>query len=94
MANNIEWFINQMNSQGGTDSDYADVLFGTVISANPLRIKISNEMVLDRTFLAVTETATKANLKSGDGVVILRGHGNRNSNVGAQQFVVLDKIGG
>lgn len=94
MANNIEWFINQINSQGGTDSDYADVLFGTVISANPLRVKISNEMVLDRTFLAVTETATKANLKSSDGVVILRGHGNRNSNVGAQQFVVLDKIGG
>ncbi|WP_294975213.1 DUF2577 family protein [uncultured Leuconostoc sp.] len=94
MANNIEWFIDRMNSQGGTDSDYADVLFGTVVSGSPLKVKISNEIVLDRTFLAVTETAIKAKLKSGDGVVILRGHGNKNSHVGAQQFVVLDKIGG
>ncbi|MEX0380472.1 DUF2577 family protein [Leuconostoc sp. MS02] len=94
MANNIEWFIDRMNSQGGTDSDYADVLFGTVVSSSPLKVKISNEIVLDRTFLAVTETAIKAKLKSGDGVVILRGHGNKNSHVGAQQFVVIDKIGG
>lgn len=94
MANNIEWFVNRMNSQGGTDSDYADVLFGTIISGNPLKVKISNELVLDRTFLAITETAKKAKLNTGDGVVILRGHGNRDSHVGAQQFVVLDKIGG
>lgn len=94
MANNIEWFINQMNSQGGTDSDYADILFGTVVSQNPLKVKISNDLVLDRTFFALTETAAKANLTVGSGVVIIRGHGNRNSNVGAQQFVVLDKIGG
>lgn len=94
MANNIEWFINQMNSQGGTDSDYADVMFGTVISEYPLKIRISNDLVLDRSFLALTETAVKSGLTYGSGVVILRGHGNRNSNVGAQQFVVLDKIGG
>lgn len=94
MANNIEWLLSQINKQGGVDSDYADVLFGTVISANPLKIKISNELVLDRTFLALTATIARSGLKNGDGVVILRGHGNKNSTVGAQQFVVLDKIGG
>lgn len=91
---NIEWFIQKMNTQGGVDSDYSDILFGKVVSASPLKVKISNELVLDRTFLALTQTAVNAKLKVNDGVVIIRGHGNRNSSVGAQQFVVIDKIGG
>lgn len=94
MVANIEWFLHQIKSQGGVDSDYADVLFGKVVSTGPLKVKISNELVLDRTFLALTQTAVNAKLKVNDGVVIIRGHGNHSSLVGAQQFVIIDKIGG
>lgn len=91
---NIEWLINRINAQGGVDSDYADIMFGKVISVNPLKVKISNELVLDRNFLALTQTAVNAKLRNNDGVLIIRGHGNHNSLVGAQQFVIIDKIGG
>lgn len=94
MAGDVEWLVSEINKQGGADSDYADVLFGTVTSGSPLKVEIANGMVLDKTFLALTKTADDANLKKGDGVVIIRGHGNRNSTVGGQQFIVIDKIGG
>lgn len=60
-----EKLIDWMDSQGGSDSDYADVVYGTVISASPLKIQTSNQLTLDDAFLDVDDSLTdyKAKMK-------------------------------
>lgn len=48
-----ERILEMMKQRGGHDSDYADVVFGTVVSASPLKIQISNQMTLTDAFLVL-----------------------------------------
>ncbi|WP_416353934.1 DUF2577 domain-containing protein [Agrilactobacillus fermenti] len=48
-----------MNAKGGNDSDYADFMFGKVISVDPLKIQLSNQMVLTDSFLTLGRQVTK-----------------------------------
>ncbi|TPR21454.1 DUF2577 domain-containing protein [Apilactobacillus timberlakei] len=46
-----EWLIKQMNQRGGHINDYADVVYGTVISPKPLKIQLSEKITLNDSFL-------------------------------------------
>lgn len=99
-----ERILGMMNSRGGNDSDYADIVFGTVTSASPLKIQISNQMTLGEEFLNLSENVTdhKVKMKIDDEtktVEILNGlkAGDGVTMIrqdGGQQFYVLEKTGG
>ncbi|MCI3860132.1 DUF2577 family protein [Lactococcus garvieae] len=47
-----EKLLGMLNSVGGKPSDYSDLIYGTVISSNPLSIKLDNNgMELPESFL-------------------------------------------
>ncbi|MDR0300615.1 MAG: DUF2577 domain-containing protein [Streptococcaceae bacterium] len=48
-----EKLLEMMNSQGGKDSNYSDILYGTVISSSPLSVQVSPEMTLPAAVLEV-----------------------------------------
>lgn len=48
-----------MNSKGGKESDYADIMYGKVIEDNPLKIQTSNQMILSESFLVLGRQVTK-----------------------------------
>lgn len=58
-----ERLLELINSQGGSDSDYADVVYGIVISTSPLQIQLSNSMVLDDNFIVLGKHIGKFKLK-------------------------------
>lgn len=99
-----ERILGMMNSRGGNDSDYADIVFGTVTSTSPLKIQISNQMTLGEEFLNLSENVTdhKVKMKIDDEtktVEILNGlkAGDGVTMIrqdGGQQFYVLEKTGG
>lgn len=54
-----EWMLHQMKSRGGSQSDYSDIMFGNVISEKPLKIQVSNRMILTEEFLILGRHVTK-----------------------------------
>jgi len=54
-----EQLLNMMNSKGGNESDYADIVYGKVISSDPLKIQTSNQMILSESFLVLGRQVTK-----------------------------------
>lgn len=51
----LEWWANR----GGHDSEYSDIVFGTVVSESPLAIQISNQMTLTEAFLTLGSNVTR-----------------------------------
>lgn len=93
-----EWMIRKLTEQGGKDSQYSDVLFGTVTSANPVEVLVGNNMPLPNSLINTgrfnktrkveidgSESTVVERLKTGDRVALLRGHG-------GQTFYILDKV--
>lgn len=62
-----------------------DVLFGSIVSQNPLKIKIDQKQIIDKQFLIITSICER--LKQGDSVVLIRMQG-------GQKFVVIEKVVG
>lgn len=58
-----DWFVNAKKAKGGGKNDYADLAFGTVTSASPLKIKISDQIELDDDFLTLGRNVTKHTVK-------------------------------
>ena len=58
---------------------------GKVQSTSPLKISIGQKMVLDKDFLALTDTA-KGKIKEGANVLMLR-------QAGGQRYIVVDILG-
>lgn len=54
-----EQLIELMNSRGGTDSDYSDIVYGKVLNTDPLEIQLSNQMILTESFLVLGRHVTK-----------------------------------
>ncbi len=54
-----EQLLGMMNSKGGNESDYADIVYGKVISDSPLKIQTSNQMILSESFLVLGRQVTK-----------------------------------
>ena len=48
-----ERLIKMLQSRGGQDSDYADVVYGVVTSTEPLKVQLSNSMVIDDNFIVL-----------------------------------------
>lgn len=96
----LEWWANR----GGNDSDYSDIVFGTVVDDSPLRIQISETMFLDEGFLNLSESVTdhkvKMKIDGKETTVTILGALKKGDGVtmirqdGGQQFYVLEKTGG
>ncbi|WP_283680316.1 DUF2577 domain-containing protein [Lentilactobacillus sp. Marseille-Q4993] len=96
-----EWLLDKLNSRGGSDSDYADVMFGQVVSEKPLKIQLSNQITLTDNFLVLDKRLGKYDLDAkidGKKVTIeiddslKKGDGVTLFRFdGGQQFYVLDK---
>ena len=52
-----------MTKRGGKASDYSDVVFGVVSSASPLKVQLSNSMVLTDDFIILGKHIGKFKLK-------------------------------
>lgn len=99
-----ERLLKLMKDRGGNDSDYSDIVFGTVLSVSPLKIQISNQMVLTDEFLNLSREVTDYWLKVEiDGKVkkvkvlnaLKDGDGvTMVRQDGGQQFYVLEKTEG
>ena len=48
-----EQLIKMLTERGGSDSEYSDVVYGRVISTSPLRVQISNSMIIDDNFIVL-----------------------------------------
>ncbi|GAA0041667.1 hypothetical protein LATKL145_00770 [Lactobacillus amylovorus subsp. animalium] len=59
-----------MTKRGGKPSDYSDVVYGTVISAKPLKVQLSNNMVLTDDFIVLGKHIGKFKLQ---GNAIMKG---------------------
>lgn len=56
--------------RGGKSSDYSDVVYGTVINTSPLKIQLSNNMVLTSDFIILGKHIGKFKLQ---GKAIMKG---------------------
>lgn len=54
-----EQLLELINAKGGNDSDYSDIVYGKVISTDPLKIQTSNQMILSESFLVLGRQVTK-----------------------------------
>ena len=54
-----EWLLEKLKQRGGSDSDYCDIVTGTVVSASPLRVQLSNEMVIGQEFITLGKNIGK-----------------------------------
>ena len=59
-----------MTKRGGKPSDYSDVVYGIVISAKPLKVQLSNNMVLTDDFIVLGKHIGKFKLQ---GNAIMKG---------------------
>ncbi|MDB6261142.1 DUF2577 domain-containing protein [Lactobacillus amylovorus] len=59
-----------MTKRGGKPSDYSDVVYGTVISPKPLKVQLSNNMVLTNDFIILGKHIGKFKLQ---GNAIMKG---------------------
>lgn len=87
-----------MTNRGGKTSDYSDVVYGTVISTKPLKVQLSNNMILTDDFIVLGKHIGKFKIKgnieleidnsleSGDKVTMIREDG-------GQQFYLFERIG-
>ncbi|EFQ47017.1 hypothetical protein LBGG_02258 [Lactobacillus gasseri MV-22] len=48
-----EQLIKMLTERGGSDSEYSDVIYGRVINVSPLRVQISNSMIIDDNFIVL-----------------------------------------
>lgn len=87
-----------MIKRGGKPSDYSDVVYGTVISTKPLKVQLSNNMILTDDFIVLGKHIGKFKIKgnieleidnsleSGDKVTMIREDG-------GQQFYLFERLG-
>jgi hypothetical protein len=54
----IKW-----HSRGGKPNEYADLVFGKVVSTSPLKVQLSNSMILTDNFITLGLHATKHKVK-------------------------------
>ena len=57
-----ERLLKRLHQRGGSDSDYCDLVTGTVISTSPLRVQLSNDMIIDDNFITLGKAIGKRKL--------------------------------
>lgn len=80
--------LNELIKQSALDAVHqsvlSDVMFGTITHMNPIQIRISDKLIIDKPNIAISRTAYDYPLKEGDIVILIR-------KLEGQLFVVLDK---
>ena len=71
--------IKMLKSRGGKDNDYADVVYGIVINTNPLKVQLSNNMVIDDNFIILGKHIGKFKLP-GKATIEVQSHGDQIGN--------------
>lgn len=61
-----------------------NVMFGTVVSVNPLSVRIDQKLTISSNFLTVTSVVRSIGVSSGDKVILIR-------QKGGQRYVIIDK---
>lgn len=70
-----EHLIELLKSKGGKPSDYADVVYGIVTSIKPLKVQLSNQMILTDDFITVGKHIGKFKIKGkGKGKFEIKSH--------------------
>lgn len=97
-----EWLLDQMNKRGGVKSEYADIQFGTVISAEPLEIQIDEKIILPESFLIIGKNVTDhdqlINIDGSDKTIKIKNKLQKDDEValfrldGGQLFYVFEKM--
>lgn len=86
MANsNLPQLIKKLALDAVQASKPCDIVTGVVADTDPLKIKISDKVTLDRDFFILTQRTREAELKKGDEIVLLRADG-------GQKYLILDKV--
>lgn len=93
-----------LNARGGNDTEYSDVVFGTVVSTSPLSIQLSEKIILSEPFLIVSRYLSNYSQKIQINgkyreitVYNALSAGDKVTMIrmdGGQQFYVLEKLGG
>lgn len=84
-ASNLIQLLKQISKEEREASKPCDVITGTVNSVEPLKIQISQKMMLTEDFLIKTSFFNSLSISTGDDVVMIREQGGQN-------FLVLDKV--
>lgn len=63
----------------------SDIMFGTIVQMNPIQIRISDKLIINKPNIAISKTAYDYPLEVGDTVILIR-------KLKGQLFVVLDKV--
>lgn len=97
-----EWLLDQINARGGSKNEYADIQFGTVISAKPLKVQLSDKITLTAPFLivgnSVTDHKITLNIDGSDKKVTIKNALKQDDKVamfrldGGQQFYIFEKL--
>lgn len=85
MASNWTQLIKQIAEEARKASKPCDFTYGQVISVNPLKISLNQQMILTSEFLVITQTANNANLVIGDEVLLIKKEG-------GQDYALIDKV--
>ncbi len=79
--------IKQIVSNYLNYANLSDVVFGTVINTNPVKVKLDNnsKLQIEEPFLVITDKFKKDPLNNKDKIVLIKASG-------GQRFVILDKV--
>lgn len=68
-------------------ANLSDVVFGTVVASNPIKVKLdtSSNLQIGEPFIIVTDKFKKEPLEVGAKIVLIKAKG-------GQKFVILDKL--
>ena len=86
-----ERLMQMLKSRGGKDSDYADVVYGIVTSTEPLKVQLSNNMVIDDNFIILGKHIGKFKLP-GKATIEVQSHSDQIGNVSGNRPTVSEKI--
>lgn len=64
----------------------ADVVYGDIVSSNPIQVKLDQKLTLSKDFLIIPNEL-KLNIKKGKKVIMIQ-------KAGGQRYVVIGTIGG
>lgn len=67
------------------NSDPVRLLFGSVVSVNPISVKIDQKYTLPKEFILLTKTVFESGLESGDRVILIQVQG-------GQTYIIIDKV--
>ncbi|TPR12403.1 DUF2577 domain-containing protein [Apilactobacillus timberlakei] len=96
------WLVEELEQRGGHNNEYADIVYGTVVKANPLQIQLSEKITLNAAFLVLGRNVVdhKENiiLDGSTKEITLKQGLNADDKVamfrldGGQQFYVFEKL--